>query len=170
MSKFGKVRPRAGRRSWPYFSAEFKSGVQKYASLHFYQRSYVAQHGNTAHLHYLQCSIRLGLVFGVLFFVFLQWKRAPQVEAEFASKQFRSSHLALHQWLTRLNPTQWLFMLQCVVSVVYCIKSINLPSLKCLASPLRWEQGWLCATGPGAPKGSRGASRAWSRAGPRRGA
>lgn len=61
-------------------------------------------------------------------------------------------------------------MLQCVVSVVDCKKSNNLPSLNCLASPLRWEQGWLCATGPGAPKAARGASRAWSRAGPRRGA
>lgn len=61
-------------------------------------------------------------------------------------------------------------MLQCVVSVVYCRKSTNLPSLNCLASPLRWEQGWRCASGPGAPKGKRGACRAWSRAGPRRGA
>lgn len=61
-------------------------------------------------------------------------------------------------------------MLQCVVSVVYCIKSNNLPSLNCLASPLRWEQGWRYASGPGSPTGTRGACRVWSRAGPRRGA
>lgn len=68
------------------------------------------------------------------------------------------------------NATQWLFRLQCVVSVVSCLKSNNLPSLNCLASPLRWEQGWRCASGPGAPTGKSGACGAWSRAGPRRGA
>lgn len=62
------------------------------------------------------------------------------------------------------------FLCCSVLSVVYCIKSNNLPSLNCLASPLRWEQGWRCASGPGAPTGTRGSSRAWSRAGQRRGA